>query len=140
MTFRTGSANLNARQPSPPKAHEERQRERVRSNEAALEIAEAAISDESIHGIVVDWLVPAIVDRAMKSILRYAKAGAPLPAGGYYEHNNLEEASSNDEEFEGWAASEASPAKADTEAPTVADECGIQSVERVGDAAEFDGE
>jgi hypothetical protein len=138
MAFRTGNVNLNVRQLSRAKAPEERQWKRARSNEVSIEIAEDAISDESIHGIVVDWLVPAIVDHVMKRILRHAKAENPLRTGGYYEHNNLEEAIFNDEKPKGRAATKARPAEADTEAPTVADECRIQGVKRIRNAAEFD--
>jgi hypothetical protein len=139
MAFRTSSVNLSVRQLSRAKAHEEGQRKRPQSNEVSLEIAEDAISEESIHGIVVDWLVPAIVDHVMKRILHHAKAWTSLRTGGYYVHNNPGEALSNDEKPKGWAATEAGPAEADPEAPFVADECRIQGAERARDATEFDG-
>jgi hypothetical protein len=44
---------------------EKEEEDHARSNEATLEIAMEAISDEAIHGIVMNWLVPAAVDHAM---------------------------------------------------------------------------
>jgi hypothetical protein len=64
----------------------------------------------------------------------------PPTRRSYYEHNNLWKALCNDEKSEGWAAAETGPAKTDPEAPIVADECRIQGVKRIRNAAEFDGE
>jgi hypothetical protein len=139
MAFRTSSANLNVRKPPRALGREERQLNRVRSNEAKLEIAEDAILDDSIHGIVGDWLVPAVVDRAMKEILRQANTDADLRLPGYYEHNNLQGMVSDGEKSKGWTANETGPPQADEEAPAVAHGCRIQGAERVRQASESDG-
>jgi hypothetical protein len=138
MAFRTSSVNLNVRHFSRARTHEARQRKRPHPTEVSLEITEDVISDQSIHGIVVDWLVPTIVDHVMKRILRHAQAETPVRIGGYYEHNNLGEVLSNDEKPKGWAPAEAGSAEADAEAPIVADECRVQGVKRIRNAAEFD--
>jgi hypothetical protein len=95
--------------------------------------------DESIHGIVADWLVPAVVDRAMKEILRQANTEANLRPRGYYEHNNLKGIVSDDQKSEGRTPAETGPPEADEEAPAVAHGCRIQGAERVRQASEFDG-
>jgi hypothetical protein len=138
MAVRIGSANLKAREFRRTQAHKESQQNSARSNEAKLDIAPDALSDESISGIVVDWLVPMIVDHVVERILHPASTGAQLQARGYYEHNNLRGIGSDGEKSEGWTATEASPAQTDQEAPIVADECRIQGAERVRHAAKPD--
>lgn len=112
---------------------------RLRVNEATLEIPKSSVSDEAIQGLVADLIVPLIVDRVLQRTVGYTKAPEILRAQGYYEHNNLGEAFSNGEKPKGRAAAEASSAEADTAAPIVVDERRIQVVKRIRNAAEFDG-
>jgi hypothetical protein len=110
-----------------------------RSTEATLEIAAGAISDVAIQGIAVDFIVPMVVDRIIERIVGYATATDIWQAPGYCEHNNPGEHTFGEKKSEGRTATETSPPKADAEASTVADGCGIQGTERVRHAAEFDG-
>jgi hypothetical protein len=97
-------------------------RERVRLNEAPLEIDSSAIPDSAIHGLIEDWIVPMIVERVINCMIAPPDNASLLQNRSFDTYNYLgSNDCSGEEEFDGRASAQACTVEAEPAASTDVD-------------------
>ena len=122
--------------------------DRVRLNEAQLEIDPAAISDPAIDGLIEDWIVPTIVEKAIDSMIASGCipgcipgcVPSPLSDPGFDPYNYLGRDECSGEEFDARASTEGRPTGADPAASAQVNDSGVSGADRASDEAELDGQ
>jgi hypothetical protein len=132
---------LHLKQASPLNSPVPRKREpAARRSQAQLEIHADAFSDEAIKGLVEAWFVPMVVDNIIERMIGSKTLADPLPRRGNYEYDNFGSTAQDDKESKRRTAADTRSAEADVETAIDVDGGGAQSVKRVRDADENDGE
>jgi hypothetical protein len=109
-------------------------------NEAQLEIDPEAIPDSAIDGLIEDWIVPTIVQKAIDSMIALGYIPSPLSDRGFDTYNYLGSDDYSGEKFEGRASTEARPTEADPAASAHVNDSGVSDADRARDEAELDGQ
>jgi hypothetical protein len=115
-------------------------RDRVRLNEADLEIGSDTIPDSAIEGLIESWIVPMIVERAIQNILGSAAISSSLRSDGFDTYNYLGSNDCSGEEPEGRAPTKAGTAEADKTSSADVDAGRVSGPDRACGATKLDGQ
>ena len=121
-TLGTSDADLTDKVHAGARPRRNSSRERVRLNEARIEIDSNAVSDSAIDGLVEDWIVPMIVEKVIHRMIAPSGDMSLLQNRSFDTYNYLgSDDCGGEESEEGWPSAKARATEADPTASTDVD-------------------